>query len=177
MQYDLVPHPAMPPSVRFGLWVNAEYSGDFGDMATLNLWYSVKAPLDRFVIAGSDAPGRRDELWRTTCFEAFLRPEGEADYAEFNFAPSGDWAAYDFESYRSGRSALELSSPPYIRLEDNLTWFSLGATIALPSRQRWNLGLAAVIEEADGTKSFWALAHGGDKPDFHDPACFTAKLG
>ena len=39
------------------------------------------------------------------------------------------------------------------------------------------MGLTAVIEEEGGVKSFWALAHGDPaKPDFHDPACFTAKL-
>lgn len=178
MQLDLAPHPATPPAAPFDLWVNAEYSGDFGDMATLNLWYSVKAPLQRFAIRqGSNDPGRRDNLWETTCFEAFLKPEGETDYAEFNFAPSGDWAAYDFDSYREGMTALELGAAPYIRIEDNLTWWSLGATIAIPSGRHWNLGVAAVIEEADGTKSYWSLAHPADKPDFHDPACFTARLG
>jgi len=36
---------------------------------------------------------------------------------------------------------------------------------------------AVTFEERDGTKSYWALAHpGGDKPDFHDPSCFTAHL-
>ena len=39
------------------------------------------------------------------------------------------------------------------------------------------LGLSAVLEEKDGTKSYWALAHPpGDKPDFHDPDCFAAQL-
>jgi len=38
------------------------------------------------------------------------------------------------------------------------------------------VGLSAVIEESDGTKSYWALAHGSDKPDFHDPDCFVARL-
>ena len=34
----------------------------------------------------------------------------------------------------------------------------------------------AVIEEKGGARSFWALAHPAAKPDFHDPACFTAEL-
>jgi hypothetical protein len=69
-----------------------------------------------------------------------------------------------------------VSAPPYVRTEDNLTWWALGATIVLESGRAWSLGLSAVLEEQDGTKSHWALAHGGDKPDFHDPACFTASL-
>ena len=39
------------------------------------------------------------------------------------------------------------------------------------------MALACVIEEAGGQKSYWALEHGGFAPDFHDPACFTARLG
>jgi hypothetical protein len=36
------------------------------------------------------------------------------------------------------------------------------------------LGLSAVLEEQDGTKSYWALAHPpGGKPDFHHPDCFV----
>jgi hypothetical protein len=37
-------------------------------------------------------------------------------------------------------------------------------------------GLSAVIEEKDGTKSYWAIAHPAEKPDFHDPACFALPL-
>jgi len=74
-------------------------------------------------------------------------------------------------------AAAELANPPYIRIADNLTWWGLGATFAIEAGRRWAMGLSAVIEEHDGTKSYWALDHGGDQPDFHDPACFSARLG
>ena len=62
-------------------------------------------------------------------------------------------------------------------MEDNLTWWALGATIAVPADTNWELGLSAVLEEKDGTKSYWALAHPNpEKPDFHDPGCFAAHL-
>jgi hypothetical protein len=62
-------------------------------------------------------------------------------------------------------------------MEDNFTWWALGATIALDAKRSWRLGLSAVIEEKDGTKSYWALAHPNpDRPDFHLADCFTAKL-
>ena len=38
------------------------------------------------------------------------------------------------------------------------------------------LGLSAVIEETDGTKSYWALAHPPGKPDFHHKDCFALTL-
>ena len=43
---------------------------------------------------------RRNELWKQTCLEAFVRVDGAEGYLEFNFAPNGDWAAYEFDGYR-----------------------------------------------------------------------------
>ena len=177
MQLDLVPHPSSPPGdPPFKLWANVDYAGAFGATATLNIWFGVGAPIGRFAIPESEDPGRRDELWTTTCLEAFLRADGDSAYREWNFAPSGDWAAYDFSRHREGMTEANVPEPPYVRVEDNLTWWTLGATVALPAGHHWSLGLAAVLEEQDGTMSYWALAHGGEKPDFHDPACFTAAL-
>ena len=69
-----------------------------------------------------------------------------------------------------------MSAPPYIHMEDNLTWWTLGATIAVEAGKSWEFNLTAVLEEKDRTKSFWAVAHAPDKPDFHHPDCFVAKL-
>lgn len=177
MQLDLVPHPATPPAEpAFKLWANVDYAGAFGATGTLNIWFGIGARMGRFVIPPSDGPGRRDELWRTTCFEAFVRADGEEAYREYNFAPSGDWAAHDFTAPRTGMAETTVDSPPYIRCEDNMTWFALGATVAIEAGHEWALGLSAVLEEQDGTKSYWALAHHGEQPDFHDPAGFIARL-
>jgi hypothetical protein len=39
-----------------------------------------------------------------------------------------------------------------------------------------SMSLTAVIEEQNGTKSYWALAHPPGDPNFHHPACFMATL-
>ena len=175
MQLNLIPHPCTPTAdPAFKLWANVEHAGAFGATATVNIWFGVGAPAERFVIPEGEAV-RADELWKTTCFEVFLRPAGKKGYREWNFAPSGQWAAYDFSSIRKGMKNAEAAAP-YIRMEDNLTWWTLGATIAVPADVQWELGLSAVLEEKDGAKSYWALAHGGDKPDFHSPDCFVARL-
>jgi hypothetical protein len=177
MQLTLLPHPSTPPGEPgFKVWARVDHAAAFGATATTNIWFGVGAPMERFVIPETSEPGRADDLWRTTCLEAFLRrADGEA-YCEWNFAPSGDWAAYDFTAYRTGCENAPLASPPYVRVEDNLTWWGLGATIAVEADARWELGLSAVLEEKGGTKSYWALAHPAEKPDFHDPGCFVAKL-
>ena len=176
MQFNLIRHGSTqsgePP---FKVWVNVDHAGALGPVATTNIWFGVGAPADRFVLPEGE-PGRCDDLWQTTCFEAFLRGADEHSYREWNFAPSGQWAAYDFSAYRAGKADAEVASP-YVRTEDNLTWWALGATIAVPAEVEWQLGLSAILEEKDGTKSYWALAHPpGDMPDFHMPDCFAARL-
>ena len=65
---------------------------------------------------------------------------------------------------------------PEIVVQDNLTWWQVGVTVPL-DQGPWRLGLSAVLEAKDGTKSYWALAHPpGDQPDFHHPDCFAARL-
>jgi hypothetical protein len=177
MHFDLVPHPTTPAaSPTFKVWATVELSASFAMMATANIWFAVGAPSSRFVMPEAEQPNRADGLWKSTCCEAFLRESGRTAYREWNFAPSGQWAAYDFASYRNGMSHAEVDAPPYVRVEDNLTWWTLGATIAVESGKSWEMNLTTVLEEQDGTKSYWALAHPAEKPDFHAPDCFIGKL-
>ena len=177
MQFNLVAHPSTPPGGQpFKLWATVDHVSSLAAVATTNIWFGVGAPAERFVIPPLKEPWRADELWRTTCFEAFLREAGTQAYREWNFAPRGNWAAYDFSGRREGMEQADVASPPYIRMEDNFTWWTVGATIAVEAAKQWQLGLSAVIEEKDGTISYWALAHPAGKPDFHAPDCFVATL-
>jgi hypothetical protein len=114
------------------------------------------------------APTRTDELWRHTCFEAFIRPDPGPAYYEFNFAPSTQWAAYRFDGYRSGMQPASEISPPRIETRMEPNRYTLRAEVELNRLSTASrLGLAAVIEETNGNKSYWALAHPPGKPDFH----------
>ena len=53
---------------------------------------------------------------------------------------------------------------------------SLWETIAVEAGKKWDFGLSVVLEEANGAKSYWALAHASGRPDFHAADCFVAKL-
>jgi hypothetical protein len=142
------------------------------------LWvkFHVEAETDLLMIPPGEKPCRTDGLWKHTCFELFVRT-GRASYREFNFAPSGHWAAYQFEDYRKGQSELPIEGyPPNIT-----TWIEPGelrvsCLLDIPRDAVILAGLSAVIEESDGTKSYWALAHPPGKPDFHAPACFALSL-
>ncbi len=125
-----------------------------------------------------DEPTRSDGLWQTTCFELFVRrPDGEA-YFEYNFSPSTEWQVYRFSGYRSGM-AEEMLRCPKITCDFSETHFALNVELVLPDcwhQGSYMLGLSSVIEEVDGSKSYWALAHPPGKPDFHHKDCFALQL-
>ena len=124
------------------------------------------------------APARADGLWRHTCFEAFVRASPGAAYYEFNFAPSGQWASYRFGGYRSGRRVVSGIGAPRIDVQSSGGRYELRASLALdpPGDAAWQVGLSAVIEEAGGGKSYWALAHPPGEPDFHHSDCFALEV-
>lgn len=131
--------------------------------------------------AASTAPGPTDGLWRHTCLEAFVGSAEGAAYLEFNFSPSGDWAAYVFRAPRERADVGPLAITPRLRWSrrmDALTldaWLPRAIESALPQPPHL-LGLSAVIEPADGSPSYWALAHPAARPDFHQRAAWTARL-
>ncbi|WP_340646366.1 DOMON-like domain-containing protein [Phenylobacterium sp.] len=131
----------------------------------------------------SPAPAARvDELWRHTCLEAFIGETGGPAYYEFNHSPSTQWAAYEFRGYREGMTPVEKAGDPAISTKTNDQRFILGATLALDglaglhSDAAWRLALSAVIEQRNGLKSYWALAHPPGRPDFHHADGFSQVL-
>jgi hypothetical protein len=146
-------------------------------MAALLLSYFMTGAIADLRLPPLVAAARADELWRHTCFEAFIRPAGGEAYYEFNFAPSSRWAAYWFDRYRSGMRAAEIAAPR-IDIQSTPTHFTLHAALELaaPPAGLCRVGLAAVIEEASGRLSYWALAHPPGKPDFHRADCFTCEI-
>jgi hypothetical protein len=147
--------------------------------SSLLLSYTVAGKIGDLLMPAVTAPARIDELWRHTCFEAFIRATPDGGYYEFNFSPSTQWAAYRFDGYRNGmRVAAEIGAPK-IAVESTSECYTLQAALDLGEllpASRWRLGLSAVIEETNGRKSYWALAHPPGKPDFHHSDCFAGEL-
>ena len=149
---------------------------------SLALSYIVTGTMSEIRIPPVIATARGDELWRHTCFEAFVRASSSAGYYEFNFAPSTQWAAYRFSGYRSGMCvAAEIGAPPLdVRSSPNSytlqTALDLERLAALPRNALWRLGLSALIEDKSGGTSYWALAHPPGKPDFHHADSFAYEF-
>ena len=150
--------------------------------AGLALRYCVTGTIGKLRLPGVTTPVRADELWRYTCFEAFVRALPLAAYYEFNFAPSTRWAAYRFGGYREGRAIASEIGTPSIEVQTNADGYLLEAALALdklaslPSHANWRLGVSAVIEETGGALSYWALAHPAGRADFHHSDCFAHEL-
>jgi hypothetical protein len=160
--WSLSPHPATPPCAVTRLEVI---------LLPGSLQYSTKGAAPLMPVPAD--PVRTDDLWRTTCFELFVKPPGGTRYFEFNFSPSTQWAAYEFDDYRLGMRDLGFALPLVDPSEQGLA-VMLDLAEILPKGGR--IGLSAVIEETDGTKSYWALAHPPGTPDFHHDACFALEL-
>lgn len=148
----------------------------------VELSYIVTGQMGSIRMPAAAANARSDGLWRHTCFEAFIHASPNAGYYEFNFSPSGQWAAYQFSSYRSGmRAANEITEVP-IKMRSSPDGCALQASLSLdqfrdlPRDRSWRLGLSAVIEDATGGISYWALAHPPGKPDFHHTDSFACEF-
>jgi hypothetical protein len=148
----------------------------------LQMTFRLDGDLPRIRIPSAGAPRIGTELWRHTCFEAFIAVEGQSAYHEFNFAPSGEWCVYALSSYRNGGPVADQKLRPHIAMRSTGSRLDLDTIVRLNSlsvihpRAGLRIGLSAVIEASDGTFSYWALRHSADKPDFHNADGFVLRL-
>ena len=135
--------------------------------------FVARGDIGRIAVPGIDAPGRFDNLWKTTCFEIFWSPDGTS-YREFNLSPSTRWACYDFDAFREGMrdapAEVEITvsaSPTELRLEAQIR-----SDLLVPA----TVALNGIIEDHDGVNRFWALAFRRGAPEFHATECRALAL-
>jgi hypothetical protein len=177
MLLALKPHPDTPP----GAVDHIEVDVLRGTPERLTLTWLLSGDVRQIRLPIYRGRSRQDELWKHTCFELFVRGEGDS-YYEFNFSPSGGWAAYRLAGYRGaledapGTPVLEhgfRAEAGTLGMVASLDLTGLpGLSLGAPLR----IGLAAIIEDAAGERAFWALAHAPGEPDFHNPAAFAADI-
>ena len=172
-------HPETPTDVVRGM--SARIRRNPGDRLAVS--YLVNGDLDRLRVPAPRAPRLSDRLWEHTCCEIFIARKGAPGYHEYNFSPSGEWAAYAFSSYRARRAdEPQPALPrPTITVHGSSGVLELDAVISLdgfaqPPGARLALALSAVIEDSEGKLSYWALRHPSGKPDFHHPEAFALEL-
>jgi len=170
----LIPHPDTPCAAITA--ISVEVSQPTADQLALR--YTVTGDIGALFVPPRKAPARINDLWKTTCFEVFIRPENGTAYHEFNFSPDTRWAAFALEGHRTGSRDHVVHRAPEIVMTQTPTTLIADCRVHLPERYTTAcaLGLTMVVEAADGAISYWALAHGAGAPDFHDANCFTARL-
>lgn len=148
----------------------------------LSLRYSLGGNIDGVLLApDSQNPSRKDELWKSTCFEFFLGIKDQPGYWEFNMSPSGDWNVYRMDAYRrigfrEETGILQLPFEFKKESEKYLLDVSIDLAPILRPGQELQIGIAAIIQTKDGAESYWALAHLASRPDFHLRESFILLL-
>jgi hypothetical protein len=164
-------HPETPSAVVRG--IRARVARRHADR--LEVSYAIDCELARLLIPPPRQPRFAQRLWQHSCCELFVARKGERAYREFNFSPSGEWAAFAFTRYREGLPLRDEALNPEIAVHSSARELRLDAAVAC-APGKLQLGLSAVIEEAGGALSYWALRHVPGKPDFHHPSAFALEL-
>ena len=179
MSHALQPHSDSPRLPVDGLAAEARRKSG----GKLELVYRLNGELEALLIPELSNPSRADELWKHTCFEIFILKADAPGYVEFNFAPTGQWAAYSFRSRRSGmRNVVQVGEAPIGTMMFGRQ-FVLKAELDLsgveglpPADAPLRAAISTVIEAADGRKAYWAVQHPEGNPDFHAPEGFVIDL-
>lgn len=174
-------HPGNIDSNVVAITVGVAYDTHAG----LSLRYRLIGRLDALSIplvpACASCPRKPvDGLWQHTCFELFVAGSNTPAYREYNFSPAGDWACYAFSDYRQRDPAVPLIGAPQLSLDQSDSSLQLdvilGPRLLDTAARTLRLGLSAVIKATDGSRTYWALSHPTDKPDFHRSDSFTIDL-
>jgi hypothetical protein len=176
---QLISHPATPLPQVHALAVALSTTADAG----LQVRFDCRCGDATLRLPDARRAEAADELWRHTCCEIFVGVAGDAAYREFNCSPSGQWAGYCFSAYRVRDKSMPncVMSAPRMEFAAGAAGWTLQARLdaaALPdlAADRIELGVAAVLEAADGGLSYWALRHASARPDFHQRETFVLRL-
>jgi len=151
----------------------------------LALHYSLTGNLEVVFLPPTTAnPNRKDELWRTTCFEFFLAIRDQLQYWEFNISPSGDWNVYHMDAYRriGFREETSLGQLEFnFGAEAGVLTLDVAVDLnpagkAVQEAQSFDVGVTAIIHTNDGNETYWALAHPASQADFHLRESFILAL-
>ena len=174
MQRSLIRHHSTPCEAISRVDVEAERAPD----GSLSVRYMAHGAIDGLLLPERAKAARTDLLWQHTCFEAFIKPQPGAAYTELNASPSTRWALYSFAAFREGMTEAPdriQISPIEVKLGADALVLTTSVR-GLVSEVDWRVALSAIIEEKGGRKSFWALKHPPEKPDFHHDDCFDLHL-
>lgn len=144
--------------------------------------FSLTGNVEQLLLPESSAhPTRKDELWKSTCFEFFIATPNKPEYWEFNTSPSGHWNVYHMDAYRrvGFREETRIQRLSFSVQRDS-GCVSVDAAVDLSPIVRADesilVGITSIIQTHDGHETYWALAHPHPQADFHLRESFTLEL-
>jgi len=174
--FSLIPFPA--PNIP-EITITGNISRQSG---VLRLHYTLAGSIKEvFLPPPSTHPNRKDELWKTTCFEFFLAIKDQPQYWEFNMSPSDDWNVYCMDAYR-GIGFREESSIQQLPFDFKTGYNGCSLNISvnlhpiIQPQQNINIGVATILQTKDGNITYWALLHPAPQADFHFKESFICTL-
>ncbi len=165
---------------KFEIFADLTIAAD--DFSKLSLIYKLRDELNEVEPLPSTSESsdviheRKDELWKSTCFEMFLNPVGHKQYYEFNFSPEGAWNCYHFAGYR-------FPQPPVPAVQFEIERFAATnkqleiRLINKSTFRQFNVGLTAVVKNKNNQVTYFSLKHENSKPDFHVADTFILQRG
>lgn len=183
--FTLIPFEPLPPKTTLTVTGTLSRKKD-----VLSVSYVMTGDLSAIALppqtggtTGTSNP-RKDRLWEQTCFEFFLaagREKSDQDaYWEFNLSPDGSWNVFALSGYRTGlkeeKAFHELPFSVSHRTDELRIDISVDVSKLLPAGVPWQLGVSTVGVLADGTETFWAIAHPTPTADFHSAGSFACQL-
>ena len=174
-------HPRTPHA---GIDVATEIMVEAGNVLVVD--YRIRGDLQQLRVPGT--PLDPERLWQHSCCELFVAPlederleDGRLDerYVEWNVSPTGQVARFEFAAYRR-RASRSVGAPTEAEVSVTIRPDELALRARVPRETHFGdslrISLTAVLEDATGGLSYWAMRHPRDRADFHDRGGFALAL-
>lgn len=117
--------------------------------------------------ANTPAGIRATQLWQQTCFEAFIQPIGGSRYFEINLTTNKSWNVFEFMDYRNPQPPKEFIKADLLSFKVEENEIKAQVKFTGENFKKVKASICAVIQNKNGTSSYWSIKHAGSKPDFH----------
>jgi hypothetical protein len=117
---------------------------------------------------------RENDLWKSTCFEAFWARKGEKSYWELNLSLLGKWNLYFFSDYRSLLKSSADFQLQAVSWNDGILSVQLKNYVSLENIEA---NLCSVLKDREDKIHHMSACHRPEKADFHWREAFILERG
>lgn len=117
-------------------------------------------------------PQRKDDLWKSTCFELFGGEVQSPAYFELNLSLTGDWNVYQFSNYRAGMTPAKVLVTPQIELQRSANLLEVQIRLSeidqfIQLKTLEFQPAVVLFHQSQKICSYWTSQHPSPKADFH----------